>query len=318
MAMAKPRRRWYFSGIADNPAMKPDPLLNVAFREVRHDLPDDCLHHEPVEVRGQEMDWTIPAHRHESLHQFQWLARGTLRGAIDGRTFEARGPVLMLTAPGSVHGFTYSRDIHGDQVTLPTATLQRLLGGSDLVRSLSTSFVVQGEAAAAVAGEAQRLFDGIAREYAGDAPGRVHALLAQATMLAVMFLRLRDAQHAQERPRAARDTLVQRYRALIEANFRTETALGFYARELGVSPDHLSRSCRNIAGQSAQELLHERLMLEARRLLAYSAAPVAEIAAQLGYGDPAYFSKFFAKQVGETPSGYRAMVARGVKGLEPA
>ena len=78
-----------------------------------------------------------------------------------------------------------------------------------------------------------------------------------------------------------------------------------------MSADHLSRACRNVTGQSAQHLLHDRLMLEARRLLAYTAAPVAEIAAQLGYADPAYFSKFFARSVGETPTAYRSLVARG-------
>jgi AraC family transcriptional activator of pobA len=203
-------------------------------------------------------------------------------------------------------------------VTLPTGTLHRLLGGSELAEALGSSFIVQGEAAVSVAQEARRLFDAIAREYAGDAPGRVHALLAQATLLAVMFLRLRDAQHAQERPRAGRDTLVRRYRALVELHYRSETALTFYAGQLGVSVDHLSRSCRNTVGVSAQELLHERLMLEARRLLVYAEAPIANVAAQLGYADPAYFSKCFARLVGSTPSAYRAMVARGVRSPVPA
>ena len=294
--------------------MKPAPLLLVPFREVRHDQPDDCVHYEAVAVRGQEMDWTIPAHRHEGLHQFQLLARGTVRGSIDGRAFEAAAPVLLMVAPGSVHGFTYSRDAVGHQLTIPTGTLRQLLGGSELAQdTLSASFLVDGDAAAATAGESVRQFEALAREFLADAPGRVHALLAQATLLAVAFLRLRGAQHALQKPRGARDTLVQRYRTLVEANFRRQQPLAFYAQSLGVSADHLSRACRNVAGQSAQQLLHERLLLEARRLLAYTAAPVAQIAAQLGYADPAYFTKFFARSVGETPSSYRGLVARGVR-----
>ena len=294
--------------------MKPAPLLLVPFREVRHDQPDDCVHYEAVAVRGQEMDWTIPAHRHEGLHQFQLLARGTVRGSIDGREFEAAAPLLLMVAPGSVHGFTYSRDAVGHQLTVPTGTLKQLLGGSELAQdTLSASFLVDGETAAAAAGDSVRQFETLAREFLADAPGRVHALLAQATLLAVTFLRLRGAQHALQKPRGARDTLVQRYRTLVEANFRRQQPLSFYADSLGVSADHLSRACRNVAGQSAQQLLHERLLLEARRLLAYTAAPVAEIAAQLGYADPAYFTKFFARSVGETPSSYRGLVARGVR-----
>ena len=293
------------------------PLLLVPFREVRHDQPDDCLHYEAVAVRGREMDWTIPAHRHEALHQFQLLARGALRGTVDGAPFEAEAPVLMMLAPGSVHGFTYTRDAEGHQVTVPSATLEQLLSGSELARdALTSSFIVQGEAASAPAGEALAHFEALAREFRADRPGRVHALLAQATLIAVGFLRLRDAATGRERPRGARDTLVQRYRALIEAHFREQQSLTFYASALAVSTDHLSRSCRQAAGQSAQELLHARLMLEARRLLAYGTMPIAEIATQLGYADPAYFSKFFARSVGETPSAYRGLVARGVRSAE--
>jgi AraC family transcriptional activator of pobA len=312
--MEKRHGGWYFSGIDHNGPMKPAPLINVPFREVRHDQPDDCLHYEAVEVRGREMDWTIPAHRHEGLHQFQLLAEGAVRGTIDGQSFEAAAPLLLMIAPGSVHGFTYTRASVGHQVSVPTATLRQLLGGSELAAdALGATFIVSGAPAESAAGDVLRAFEAVAREFRGNAPGRVHALLAHATLIAVQTLRLRGEQHATEKPRGARDTLVQRYRALLEAHFRAQSSLAFYALELGVSADHLSRTCRNVVGQSAQELLHERLMLEARRLLAYSEMPVAEIATQLGYSDPAYFSKFFARQVGETPSGYRAAVARGVK-----
>jgi AraC family transcriptional activator of pobA len=289
------------------------PFALVPFREVRHDQPDDCLHYEAVAVRGEEMHWTIPAHRHEGLHQFQLLASGAMHGVIDGQDFACEAPALLLLAPGSVHGFTYTPDAVGHQVTLPTATLREWLGGSALAETaLGSSFVVSGEAAGI--DETLRLFEALAREFRADQPGRVHSLQAHATLLAVQFLRQRGEQHAAGQARGARDTLVQRYRALLEAHYRTETALAFYAEALGVSADHLSRSCRNVAGQSAQELLHERVMLEARRLLAYTPAPVAHIAAELGFADPAYFSKAFARCVGHTPSAYRNLVAQGVRG----
>jgi AraC family transcriptional regulator, transcriptional activator of pobA len=105
---------------------------------------------------------------------------------------------------------------------------------------------------------------------------------------------------------------VQRYRTLLEKHYREHRPLAFYAGALNVTPDHLSRTCRTVAGQSALELLHDRLMLEARRLLAYTPMTVAEVAAELGYDDPAYFSKFFAKAMGQAPSAYRSAVARGI------
>jgi AraC family transcriptional regulator, transcriptional activator of pobA len=294
--------------------MKNAQHLLVPFREVRHDQPDDCLHYEPVAVRGNEMDWTIPAHRHEGLHQFQFLEQGRIAGTIDGIAFDAEAPVLLMLAPGSVHGFTYTRDAVGHQVTLPTATLQQLLGGSSLAeQELGASFVLPGVVEEDAAGWTQ-LFAQLAREFRAQQPGRVHALQACATLLAVQFLRRRGEQFAREQAQGSRDALVQRYLALVEQHYREQQPLTFYADALGVTPDHLSRTCRNLKKQSALQLLHDRLMLEARRLLAYTPMPVAEVAQALGYADAGYFSKFFGRSVGNTPSEYRELVAKGVKG----
>jgi AraC family transcriptional activator of pobA len=290
----------------------PHPVL-VPFREVRHDQPDDCLHYEPVAVRGAEMNWTIPAHRHEGLHQFQFLEAGAIRGTIDGLAFETQAPALLMLAPGSVHGFTYTRDAVGHQVTLPTATLRQLLGGSSLAEmELGTSVVLPHLEQADVA-DWGGLFAQLAREFRGQQPGRVHALQACATLLAVQFLRRRGEHFAREQSQGSRDALVQRYAALVDQHYRDHRPLAFYAQALGVTPDHLSRICRNLRKQSALQLLHDRLMLEARRLLAYTALPVAQVAQELGYADAAYFSKFFGRYAGNTPSAYRELVAQGVK-----
>jgi AraC family transcriptional activator of pobA len=138
-------------------------------------------------------------------------------------------------------------------------------------------------------------------------------LLAHATLLAVAFLRCRGETESSGRAQALPDTLVRRYRALLEAHYRSPQALAFYADALDVTADHLSRICRRLTGESALDLLNGRRMLEARRLLAYTPMPVAEVARELGYEDPAYFTRFFTRHVGETPSGYRQAVAAGVR-----
>jgi len=288
------------------------PLLLVPFREVRHEQPDDCLHYESVAVRGREMGWTIPAHRHTGLHQIQFLERGSISGTLDGRPLQAQAPALLVVAPGTVHGFSHTRDTAGHQLTIPSTTLQQLLLGTRLAETvLATSFVLTDMAPAARS-ECAALFERVASEFRGNGTGRVPALLATATLLAVLLLRLHGEHVAQARARGARDTLVQRYLALLEQHFREQHGLPFYADALAVTPDHLSRSCRHSSRQSAQQMLHERLMLEARRLLAYTPMPVQAVAAAIGYPDPAYFSKFFARATGHSPSHYRLLAAQGI------
>jgi AraC family transcriptional activator of pobA len=288
------------------------PLLLVPFREVRHEQPDDCLHYEPVAVRGQEMDWTIPAHRHEGLHQIQFLERGRITGTVDGKPVEAAAPAVLLIAPGSVHSFRHTRDTSGHQLTIPSATLQQLLAGTQLADSgLGSSFVLT-DLAPDASSQCAALFEMLAREFRGEATGRVPALLATATLLAVLLLRLHGEHARKAQAPGARDVLVQRFRALAERHFREHQGIPFYADALGVTPDHLSRSCRNTTRQSALQLLHDRLMLEARRLLAYTPMSVLEVAAAIGYEDPAYFSKFFTRATGHSPSQYRALAAQGI------
>ena len=77
--------------------------------------------------------------------------------------------------------------------------------------------------------------------------------------------------------------------------------------------DHLSRTCRAVLQQSALGLLNERRMLEARRLLAYTPMSVAQVAQEIGYEDPAYFSRIFQRHTGQAPSAYRALVMQGVR-----
>lgn len=314
----------YISGIRLRPAcsrtsMKPAaPLLMIPFREVRHDQPDDVLHYEPIKVRGKLHQWTIPAHRHEGLHQFQLLVRGGMQATLDGETFELQAPLALMVTPGVVHGYTYQRDSVGYQVTLPSTVLRALLLGSPaLLQRLNQLVLVTAQDLDDEDAQAcEELFQRLGAEFERSRPGRTEALRGHAALLGLWFLRRDAATRASLRGEALRDALVQRYRGLLEQHFRQHQPVSFYAAALGVSADHLSRVCRLTTGTSALDLAHERVLLEARRLLAYTPATVVEVAHELGFEDPAYFSRFFTKLAGQAPSSYRAAIAQGI-GLQP-
>ena len=291
--------------------MKPQPLLLVPYSEVQHDQPDDCLHYESVAVRGMEMNWTIPAHRHDGLHQFQILEQGQVRGTIDGQEFEAHAPALLMLAPGSIHGFVYTRDAVGQQITLPTSALSRLLCDTALVkRELGASFVID---AGPCSDEVAQLFSTVGCEFSGTSAGRVPALLGLAALIGVQFIRRHGEQFKPEKGRGIRDALAQRFLTLVERHYEEQHPLEFYANQLAVTPDQLSRTCRKVAGRSALHLLNDRRMLEARRLLAYTPMTIAQVASHLGYSDAAYFTRCFGRSTGHAPTDYRALVMRGVR-----
>jgi AraC-like DNA-binding protein len=102
-----------------------------------------------------------------------------------------------------------------------------------------------------------------------------------------------------------------RFRVLLERDFRTAHGVDHYARQLGYSLRTLNRATQTAAGESPKQAVSRRLVLEARRLLAYTDRPVATIARELGFTDPSNFSTFFARQTHEAPSTFRIRAKSG-------
>jgi AraC family 4-hydroxyphenylacetate 3-monooxygenase operon regulatory protein len=92
---------------------------------------------------------------------------------------------------------------------------------------------------------------------------------------------------------------------LVEAQFKKHLTLGDYARRLKVTEARLNDVCRRVANLASKELVHERVLAEARRLLRFSLTPVSELGYQLGFADPGYFSRFFKQRTGLSPSDFR-------------
>jgi AraC family transcriptional activator of pobA len=293
-------------------ALAPAALpVSVPYREVRHERPEDCLHHEAIGIRGRLHGWSIPAHRHDGLHQFQLLQRGAARVTIDTEMHHVTAPVALMIAPGAVHHFVYEADSEGQQVTVPSVALQQgLSSASGLVGQLSRSLLLQPEGRDL--DTVTSLFDQMAEEFAVARPGRIESLRARALVLSLWFLRNAGLPSPELRQRALRDTLVQRFKSLLEQRYRSHWTIQDYAAELRVTADHLSRACKSIGGQSALDIVQDRLLLEARRLLAYGTASVQDVALELGFEDASYFSRFFSRRAGQSPSAYRLAAHLGM------
>ncbi len=99
--------------------------------------------------------------------------------------------------------------------------------------------------------------------------------------------------------------LHQQFLEALERDFRASHDAGHYASELGVTPGNLSRILTRLTGRPTKQLILERVVLEAVRLLRFSDLSVKEIAARLGFSDQFAFSKAFKRQRGEAPLDFR-------------
>ena len=105
-----------------------------------------------------------------------------------------------------------------------------------------------------------------------------------------------------------RPNVYHNFKALLELNFHSNQKVQDYANLLGISPIRLNREVKKSCGLNASELILERITLEAKRLLVFSDLTNKEIAYQLGYKEPSYFSRIFKKKTNYAPSDFRAIM----------
>lgn len=135
------------------------------------------------------------------------------------------------------------------------------------------------------------------------------AVQAHVALLSVAMRRfLVEVPEASNRPGAHR--LSEAYCSLVALQYHTPQSMADYARTLGVTATHLTRSCKEACGMTAADMLSARSLYAARDMIEQSDLSLKEISKRLSFGSPAYFSRFILKHTGQSPSTLRK-AARG-------
>jgi AraC family transcriptional activator of pobA len=129
-------------------------------------------------------------------------------------------------------------------------------------------------------------------------------LLSYLRILAIYISRLYTKQFPDNESIADR-VLLKKFRGLINEKFTRLHDVASYANQLFITPGHLSEVIKYQSGKSAIEHIHDRLILEAKRLLFHTESSIKEIAYQLGFEDASYFNRFFKRIAQQTPVEYR-------------
>ncbi len=105
--------------------------------------------------------------------------------------------------------------------------------------------------------------------------------------------------------------ILRDFKQLVDLHFTQWHKVNQYAEALYITPKHLSNTVKLTTGKTAKQLIQNRLMLEAKRLLLHTNQSVKEIAYHLGFEEPLHFSAFFKKGLNQSPSNYRAKKGKG-------
>jgi AraC family transcriptional regulator, transcriptional activator of pobA len=95
------------------------------------------------------------------------------------------------------------------------------------------------------------------------------------------------------------------FKEFSEIDFKTQRQVGYYAKKIIVTEKRLNQATSKIWGKSPKQIIDDRLLLEAKRILAHTTDSVKEVAFQLGFDEPTNFIKYFKKHTTQTPIEFR-------------
>lgn len=236
------------------------------------------------------------------FHVVAVVRRGRGRVSIDFSDHPLAAGDVVWIRPGVVHRWDDLGDLVGDlALFVPTAPITS--GIRDLTAGPGTSacWTATDQARPLITAAFRHL-----RLEAGAAQGaRTGELLG--LLLSALLLRL-DPPTGVDR---AENDVFHRFRMAVEEDFRAHHDVAHYGRRLGYSPRTLSRSVRAATGRSAKAYLCERLVLEAKRLLAHDRLSPARCGQRLGFPDASNFSAFFLREAGVRPGAWRTTHVTG-------
>jgi AraC family transcriptional activator of pobA len=290
-------------------------------RSTRHSVPSfslygetpasvqaDGVHIETIQSRSRKYLWKIGTHRHTVLSQCLLVTAGPVTAVLDETRTDLVGPAVIIVPAGTVHSFRFRADTQGHVLTFDLSrTMSMATAAHQLpIESLfSQARAVDLRADPPLAMRIDLLLERLGHEF--KQPDSSAAPIGGWLACCVLWvLALGIAANGPHELLSSEDAeRLRRFRQLIESQYLKHWPVDRYARHLALSETRLNRLCRRLAGGTAFDLIQRRLALEARRRLVYAAGSVSRIARELGFKDPAYFSRFFRRHSGVTPNEFR-------------
>jgi AraC family transcriptional activator of pobA len=258
-------------------------------------MPIDTLKIQSLAQFSHGQEWQLTLAQDRDCHLLIWITRGQGRLLLDGQRRGIGTHNAVYVPARSLFSLDLGRQGMGQVVTIPEATEMRF---PQMPRQLRIRDVQ-------IMAEIGNLLEAALREQTSARPLSSEAMDAHGALLSVWLRRqIAQDEHVPAK-RNASQRLSARFCARVSADFTQAVSMADHADALGVTPTHLTRACKAATGRTAADLLTERVVFEARKLLAETSVPAQDIARHLGFGSAAYFTRFMQQHTSKPPSALR-------------
>ncbi|MGB1043238.1 MAG: helix-turn-helix domain-containing protein [Tenacibaculum sp.] len=242
-----------------------------------------------------------------NTYKIFWIKEGKGTYHIDFEKYSFDGSVLFFLSPGQVFSVdsekikeAYQLSFHKDFYCIQTHDAEVACNGVLFNNVYETPFVKP------CTNDIKKLsfiIEGLVDEFKNTETAQYDMLQAYLKQFIVYAVRIKK-----EHQQIKEDTetkLFKDFSVLVEQNFKKLHSVTDYANRLGISPKSLTKHFQKIGTQSPSDFIKNRIITEAKRQLLYSSEAVKHIAFDLGFNDPAYFSRFFSKATGLSPKKFQ-------------
>ncbi|XDA99708.1 AraC family transcriptional regulator [Sulfitobacter sp. LCG007] len=242
---------------------------------------------------GQE--WQLSLAHDRAEHLLIWIQRGQGRLLMDGQRSGAGTHNAIFVPSRHLFAVDLGRQSSGTVLVIPDGSEMRL---PKLPRQLRIRDI-------RLQAELTGLFEAAQREQSSGRPLKSEAMEAHGALICIWLRRQLGLEEHLPPRKSAGQRLSARFCERIARHYSETLTMADHAEALGVTPTHLTRACKAATGKTAADLLTERVLYEARMLLASTRVPAQDIARHLGFGSAAYFTRFMQHHTRRSPSELR-------------
>lgn len=249
-------------------------------------------------------------HKHSFYHLVLFTS-GTGKHLLDFETYPIKEGIIYFMRPNQAHKWTFDGEVDGFVINFSPAFFDQFAVGPSILENfpffnlLSSSQVIELDPKSLE--KVVLLFEEILEEVEKAGTQKQATIIIISYLLQIFVLTnrcIKDSRltYSQENYNSL---LVKKFIELIEENFKEIRLPKDYAAMLYITSNHLNFICQEQVKTPAGELIRNRVLLEAKRLLVNFELSVSAIALELNFFDTSYFVKFFKKHTGLTPEVFR-------------